>query len=74
MLEKISPNMMLIVSTVFAIGMGILVTTVRAKSAKATSKCQKNIIATIIHVNRCINVRVSFFPCYIDVNLSKQLV
>ena len=41
MLDKISPNMMLIASTVVAIGMGILVTTVRAKSAKQPASVKK---------------------------------
>lgn len=41
MLDKISPNMMLIASTVVAIGMGILVTTVRAKSAKRPASVKK---------------------------------
>ena len=41
MLDKISPNMLLIASTVVAIGMGIIVTTVRAKSAKQPASAKK---------------------------------
>ncbi|MFJ7826540.1 CcdC family protein [Psychrobacillus sp. NPDC096623] len=41
MLDKISPNMMLIASTVVAIGMGIFVTTIRAKSAKHPASVKK---------------------------------
>ncbi|TQR19472.1 CcdC family protein [Psychrobacillus vulpis] len=41
MFEKISPNVMIIVSTAFAIGMGILVTTVRAKAAKKPASVKK---------------------------------
>ena len=41
MFEKISPNVMIIVSTVFAIGMGIAVTTIRAKSAKRPASVKK---------------------------------
>lgn len=41
MFEKISPNVMIIVSTVFAIGMGIIVTMIRAKSAKRPASVKK---------------------------------
>lgn len=41
MLDKISPNMLLIASTVVAIGMGIIVTMVRAKSAKQPASAKK---------------------------------
>lgn len=44
MFEKISPNVMIIVSTVIAIGMGILVTTMRAKSAKRPASVKKIIL------------------------------
>ncbi|MEI4768094.1 cytochrome c biogenesis protein CcdC [Psychrobacillus sp. FJAT-51614] len=41
MIEKISPNVMIIVSTVIALGMGILVTTLRAKAAKKPASVKK---------------------------------
>ena len=41
MLENIPANVMIIVSTVIALGMGILVTTVRAKSAKKPASAKK---------------------------------
>lgn len=41
MLEQIPPNVMVIISSVIAIGMGILVTTVRAKSAKKPANVKK---------------------------------
>ncbi|KQL35973.1 MULTISPECIES: cytochrome c biogenesis protein CcdC [Bacillaceae] len=41
MIEKISPNIMIIVSTVIALGMGILVTTIRAKAAKKPASVKK---------------------------------
>ena len=41
MLENIPANVMIIVSTVIALGMGILVTTLRAKSAKKPASTKK---------------------------------
>lgn len=41
MLENIPANVMIIVSTVIALGMGILVTTLRAKSAKKPASAKK---------------------------------
>ena len=41
MLENIPTNVMIIISTVFALGMGILVTTLRAKSAKKPANIKK---------------------------------
>ncbi|MER2262996.1 MAG: cytochrome c biogenesis protein CcdC [Psychrobacillus sp.] len=41
MLENIPADVMIIVSTVIALGMGILVTTVRAKSAKKPASAKK---------------------------------
>lgn len=41
MIEKISPNIMIIVSTMIALGMGILVTTIRAKAAKKPASVKK---------------------------------
>ncbi|WP_391115756.1 CcdC family protein [Psychrobacillus sp. L3] len=41
MFDKIQPNIMIIISSVFAIGMGILVTTIRAKAAKKPASVKK---------------------------------
>lgn len=41
MFEKIQPNIMIIVSSVMAIGMGILVTTIRARSSKKPASVKK---------------------------------
>lgn len=41
MLENIPTNVMIIISTLFALGMGILVTTLRAKSAKRPASVKK---------------------------------
>lgn len=41
MMEQISPKLMIIISTVIALGMGILVTTVRARSAKKPASIKK---------------------------------
>lgn len=41
MFEKIPPNVMIIASTIMAIGMGIIVTTLRAKAAKRPASAKK---------------------------------
>ncbi|WP_391209483.1 CcdC family protein [Psychrobacillus sp. L4] len=41
MFDKIQPNIMIILSSIFAIGMGILVTTIRAKSSKKPASVKK---------------------------------
>jgi membrane protein CcdC involved in cytochrome C biogenesis len=41
MFEKIQPNLMIIVTSVMAIGMGILVTTIRARSSKKPASVKK---------------------------------
>ncbi|MFF2752975.1 CcdC family protein [Psychrobacillus sp. NPDC058041] len=41
MFEKIQPNFMIIVTSIMAIGMGILVTTIRARSSKKPANVKK---------------------------------
>lgn len=42
MFEKIPPNVMIIATTIMAIGMGIVVTTLRAKAAKHPASVKKS--------------------------------
>ena len=61
MFEKITPNVMIIISTVVAIVMGIIVTTIRAKAAKRPTSAKKILLPPLFMSTGAIMFVFPFF-------------